>query len=743
MNGSPFKTVILLDFEFTVAPGGLPIPLCCVARNWPSGELVRRWLADGDCESAPYPLDSQSLVVAFYASAELSCHLALGWPMPERVLDLYAEFRCLTSGLRVPCGRGLLGVLAYYGLDGLAAVEKEEMRRLAIRGGPYTAEERTALLDYCQTDVDALAALLPAMLPQIDMPRALLRGRYMSAVARMESAGVPIDTDTLMDLRAGWETIKGRLIEEVNRRYDVFVPVDQRALDPESIFGAAVMETAAAWGICPYRLADAATHLWAQERSASKEAFDARKAARRATGLTQDRISEWEDAGGDSASWPDLDLTARELAGRYPALGIGTGYTSEGGEGRTDYPGRLWELLRDRDERAKPRHHPDILRQAAELVSSSSIDDVHFGPMRFSAERWGAYLARAGMAWPRLESGALALDDDTFREMARAYPEQVGPMRELRHTLGQMRLNELTVGPDGRNRCLLSPFGSKTSRNQPSNTKFIFGPSTWLRSLIKPAPGRAVAYCDWSQQELAIAAALSGDELMQEAYRSGDFYLTFAKMAGAVPQTATKKSHSEVREQFKVVSLGVLYGLSADGLARRLAVPPCLGRQLLRMHQDTFRTFWAWSDRVEMEGMLTGRLQSLFGWTVHVGADANPRSLRHFPMQANGAEMMRLACCLATERGIVVCAPVHDALLVEGPAEEIEDVVTQTQTAMREASELALPGFPLRTEAKIVRYPERYIDPRGRAMWDTVCRLLGEWKAKVREWEEVSSAIPV
>src|SRR5262249_40796497 len=148
------------------------------------------------------------------------------------------------------------------------------------------------------------------------------------------------------------------------------------------------------------------------------------------------------------------------------------------------------------------------------------------------------------------------------------------------------------------------------------------------------------------------------------------------------------------------------------------------GRELLRMHQDTFRRFWQWSEQVEMEGILTGRLQTVFGWCVHVGTDANPRSLRNFPMQGNGAEMLRLACCLATERGITVCAPIHDALLVEADAEDIDDVVTQTQKAMREASAIVLNGFEVRVDAKIVRWPNRYQDERGRTMWETVCRLL-------------------
>ena len=101
--------------------------------------------------------------------------------------------------------------------------------------------------------------------------------------------------------------------------------------------------------------------------------------------------------------------------------------------------------------------------------------------------------------------------------MAKAYPI-IAPLHELRHALSDMRLNDLAVGDDGRNRTLLSPFASKTGRNQPSNTKFIFGPSVWLRGLIKPPPGYAVAYIDWSNQEFAIAAYLSGDTKMMAAY---------------------------------------------------------------------------------------------------------------------------------------------------------------------------------------------------------------------------------
>ena len=58
------------------------------------------------------------------------------------------------------------------------------MRDLILGGGPWSLEQRGAILDYCESDVVALERLLPAMLPRIDLPRALLRGRYMAAAAR-------------------------------------------------------------------------------------------------------------------------------------------------------------------------------------------------------------------------------------------------------------------------------------------------------------------------------------------------------------------------------------------------------------------------------------------------------------------------------------------------------------------------------------------------------------------------------
>jgi DNA polymerase I len=358
-----------------------------------------------------------------------------------------------------------------------------------------------------------------------------------------------------------------------------------------------------------------------------------------------------------------------------------------------------------------------------ELIRAIDKDYGVFEGRTFKSAMWEEYLSNNDIAWPRIESGRLDLTDETFKAMARVYPT-VAPIRELRDALSKMRLADLHVGEDGRNRCLLSPFRSKTGRNQPSNSKFIFGPSVWLRGLIRPSPGWGLAYVDWSQQEFGIAAALSGDTAMMDAYLSGDPYLAFAKQAEAAPADATKESHENVREQFKQCVLAVQYGMGEASLASRINQPVAKARQLLELHKRTYRQFWQWSDSAVDEAVLGGRLWAGFGWQIHTRSAINDRSLRNFPMQANGAEMLRIACILLTQAGIRVCAPVHDALLIEAPLDELDATVEKAQTLMKEASAIVLDGFELRSDAKLVRYPDRFMDKRGAVMWDKVTALL-------------------
>ena len=141
-----FREVWAVDFEFFAPNGHRPTPLCVAARELKLGRVVRRWLSGVDPGPPPYGTGSDSLLVAYYSSAEWGCHLALGWPLPERVLDLYAEFSAATNGRLLPHGRGLLGAMGHYGLESMESFEKEAIRALAMRGGEYGAGERESLL---------------------------------------------------------------------------------------------------------------------------------------------------------------------------------------------------------------------------------------------------------------------------------------------------------------------------------------------------------------------------------------------------------------------------------------------------------------------------------------------------------------------------------------------------------------------------------------------------------------------
>ena len=579
--GLPFHEIWVVDFEFVAEGGNTPAPVCMVAKEINSQRTIRLWCDELlALDRAPFDTSRNALFVAYFASAELGCFNALGWRHPERLLDLFAEFRAETNGRRTLAGNSLIGALQHYGLSAVAAEEKDDMRALIMGGGPWNAQERDAILEYCQSDVVSTEQLLNAMLDCIAVTNqrlgwALLRGRYMAAVAWMETNGTAIDIETLGRLLAQWDEIKTRLISAVDADFGVY-------------------------------------------------------------------------------------------------------------EGPT-----------------------------------------------FKQDRFERFLAENDIAWPRLESGALSLDDQTFRQQAKLYPK-IAPLRQLRQTLGQLRLNELSVGDDGRNRTLLSPLRSKTGRNQPSNSKFIFGAPAWLRGLIKPPPGHGLAYLDWKSQEIAIAAALSGDENLRAAYETGDPYMSFAIQAGLAPNGATKQSHEDVRNRCKAIVLGVQYGMSAKSIAHNSGLHVAEARELLLRHKETFHIFWEWANQNVQTALIGQTLFSRYGWPLHVdvGTKLNDRSFLNWPMQANGAEMMRFACMMATEAGLKLCAPIHDGLLLEVPIDKLEQQIDQLKAIMTEASELVLgDGFVCGVDVEVTKYPERFIDRRGIGMWERVTKLAEELEA--------------
>ena len=588
----PFAEIWLHDFEFVSHPGERPAVVCLAARELRSGRriVLRR---DQLTAVPPYDTGKNSLFVNFVANAESACHLTLGWPLPEHVLDLNPAFRNVTNGRITPEGKGLLGALRYYGFDAMSTKQKDGMRKRIMAGPPFSEEEWQSILAYCAQDADGMQGLLAKILaePDFDLPIALYHGKFAAISAAMEYHGVPID---------------------------------------KSLF----------------------------DRMVNKD---------------------------------------------------------------------TWRGIRD-------AMVPQIDAQCGVYKRTAA------GDWTFSMALFTDYLARVGLLehWPRTDTGELSTKRKIFESMAKGYP-QLEDLRQLRYVRDKMRKVKLAVGQDGRNRCVLWPFKSKTSRTQPKASLWIFSPAVWLRSLIRPEPGMAVAYIDYSAMEFLLAASLSGDQAMLEMYGTGDPYLGFAKRVGAVPPDATKGSHAAVREKYKNMLLSVQYGMTYKTLAARLGVSQTEAQEMLRQHKTVFSTYWAWSGDFMHHAFNTGVMHTAFGWCCRTGiTEFNERSIRNWPIQSTGADILRIACIVAFRHGIKLVAPVHDAVLIEAPIRRIEADVALTREIMRRASRIVLNADPtggheLRTDVNIIRYPDRYSDPRGVKIWDDVMGQLKRYEGMGRQ----------
>jgi DNA polymerase I len=244
-----------------------------------------------------------------------------------------------------------------------------------------------------------------------------------------------------------------------------------------------------------------------------------------------------------------------------------------------------------------------------------------------------------------------------------------------------------------------------------------------------PPQGRALVYRDYRQQEITIAGVLSKDPELLAACLSGDAYLGVAIRLGFAPEDATETSHGRIRDMFKPVTLGILYGLSAVSLAARIGVSGYEAGEILARLRARFRRFEESTATVIDHAGLDLELATPFGWRMRCPPGTNPRTLRNFPMQSTGAEILHVACILAERRGIKIVAPVHDAIMAEGPIGDIKDVSLALDRVMRDASAIVLQGYELATDEKIIRPGEHHCDKRGAAMWQTVTELVARAEA--------------
>jgi DNA polymerase-1 len=284
----------------------------------------------------------------------------------------------------------------------------------------------------------------------------------------------------------------------------------------------------------------------------------------------------------------------------------------------------------------------------------------------WSYSRFEGWLASIGVtAWPRLESGRLNVDGDAFRLMY--HVPGIEGLHALKDSLNVIVKAKLPIGRDGRNRPSLLPFCTATGRN--AHSKSLYNAHAGMRSFMVFEEGVTGVYFDWRTQEVGIAAALSGDEALINDYLApGGVYYALAKMCGLTngcDPALFKTQHPEVRERMKPLQLGINYGMGVPSLARGLDRHPLIASTIIEKHRRTYPRFWEWRENMVQCAMLERKMETVFGWPLYLSSSPNQKTLYNFPMQGNGAEMLRLATWRLCEAGIVPNMLIHDGILIE------------------------------------------------------------------------------
>jgi len=386
-----------------------------------------------------------------------------------------------------------------------------------------------------------------------------------------------------------------------------------------------------------------------------------------------------------------------------------------------------------------------VVRTAKSAVNEALGRPVFDGLGVFKVGEFAAFLQEEGLldVWPRTEkSGLPELDKGFLRDWSKLDP-RFRVLYEARQIITQGSMGaRLRVRPDGRARAWLNPLSTKTGRCAPAEGKresgssdrdpFVFAGSRWVRSLIKPEPGRALSYIDFVSQEIWVAAALSGDSNLLRCYQAPDPYIEFGIIGGILPPGATKRTHEAERKRLKTVMLGLGYGMGAGLLAARMKSTRGEAEKLIALHRRVFSTFWEWQERVSLFARSEGYVFNPQGWTMAVtgwggkrGRGVESNTIKNWVIQSSGAACLQTALSMVEEAGIETVATIHDAIMIEAPLELIDEHTERARELMEEACRLTIgfEGAPCRTDVKTVRFPDRYGDEDGVEMFE---RIVGE-----------------
>ena len=225
-----------------------------------------------------------------------------------------------------------------------------------------------------------------------------------------------------------------------------------------------------------------------------------------------------------------------------------------------------------------------------------------------------------------------------------------------------------------------------------------------IREAFIAPPGHALISADYSQIELRIMAHLSGDESLLRAFAEGaDIHrVTAADIFGVAIADVT----SEQRRTIKAVNFGLIYGMSAFGLAAQLGIERGAAAQFIEKYFTRYPGVAEYMQRTRELARAQGYVETVFGrrlWLPDINAGGGPRrqaaerAAINAPMQGTAADLIKLAMIevqawLDRESvGAKLVLQVHDELVLEAPTGHLDRVKAELAQRMASVGQLHVP----------------------------------------------------
>jgi len=318
----------------------------------------------------------------------------------------------------------------------------------------------------------------------------------------------------------------------------------------------------------------------------------------------------------------------------------------------------------------------------------------------------------------KAKTGAYSTSADVLEDLAANGVEIAAKVLEWRQ-LAKLKstyadaLVDSILPETGRVHTSFSMVGASTGRLSSSdpniqNIPIRTAEGRQIRTAFVAAPGCKLISADYSQIELRLVAHVAGEASMIDAFKAGvDIHARTASEVFGIP---LDDLDSETRRRAKAINFGIIYGISAFGLARQLSIPQAESRDYINAYFEKFPNIKAYMERTKTEAREDGYVETLFGRRIHIsGFTASNPAMRGFaerqainaPIQGTAADIIKRAMIRLPQQMAEKAVPadmllqVHDELIFEVPDGRVDDataiIIEVMETAAAPVLDLAVP----------------------------------------------------